>query len=479
VNRSTIDLWVGIFVAIGFGAILFLALKVGNLLTLDRAPGYHLSANFDNIGGLKLRAPVKAAGVIVGRVEGIRLDPKNYEAIVTMRINRDVEFTKDTIASINTSGLLGEVYIGFDAGGDLVLDSEDVRGVPIEALRPELEAAADVGQLGRDAQPVARRPHAAFEDVSHRQGPGDRRKVSPALLGSEGRRPRCDTDPGDLRESVHDLVGHSLAEVVVVLRRAHVGERQHGDRDLCGRFVRRLDSEARLAQPFQEIPDELRVEPFLEEQRTRFGEVGLAGEQIAQRLARGIELSQLGVGSGEDHALPEVLGQARLHDLVHRRAIAAEAVLVDAEDQLVPSGMMGVDIHRPAQERESAVPSPGECDEEDGLVASVERIQRDRALGGAEAGGGLLPEEEHDGESLLREGIRRGEVHGAPSGCEGTVEGPGPRVEAVRVLVRIDPREHRPAVGVGGRPLDGPLQHVPRLRVLLRAQPKVIPEAAH
>ena len=65
-NRSTIDLWVGIFVAIGFGAILFLALKVGNLLTLDRAPGYHLSANFDNIGGLKLRAPVKAAGVVVG-----------------------------------------------------------------------------------------------------------------------------------------------------------------------------------------------------------------------------------------------------------------------------------------------------------------------------------------------------------------------------------------------------------------------------
>jgi phospholipid/cholesterol/gamma-HCH transport system substrate-binding protein len=121
VNRSTIDLWVGIFVAIGFGAILFLALKVGNLLTLDRTPGYHLQANFDNIGGLKLRAPVKAAGVIVGRVESIRLDPKNYEGIVIMRVDRDVQFTKDTIASINTSGLLGEVYIGLDAGGDTVM----------------------------------------------------------------------------------------------------------------------------------------------------------------------------------------------------------------------------------------------------------------------------------------------------------------------------------------------------------------------
>src|SRR5438270_11356701 len=104
-----------------FSAILFLELKVGNLLTLDRTPGYQLQASFDNIGGLKLRAPVKAAGVIVGRVESIRLDPKRYEAIVTMRIDRDVSFTRDTIASINTSGLLGEVYHELDAGGDTVM----------------------------------------------------------------------------------------------------------------------------------------------------------------------------------------------------------------------------------------------------------------------------------------------------------------------------------------------------------------------
>ena len=120
-NRSTIDLWVGIFVAVGFGAILFLALKVGNLLTLDRTPGYHLEASFDNIGGLKLRAPVKAAGVVVGRVEAVRLDPKVYDAVVTLRIDRDYQFSKDTIAAINTSGLLGEVYIGIDAGGDTVM----------------------------------------------------------------------------------------------------------------------------------------------------------------------------------------------------------------------------------------------------------------------------------------------------------------------------------------------------------------------
>jgi len=117
-SRSTVDLWVGIFVTIGIGAVLFLALKVGNLTSFNSAPGYRVEARFDNIGGLKLRAPVKAAGVAVGRVEKIRLDPTTYQAIVTLRIDRGFEFTTDTIASILTSGLLGEVYIGLDAGGD-------------------------------------------------------------------------------------------------------------------------------------------------------------------------------------------------------------------------------------------------------------------------------------------------------------------------------------------------------------------------
>ena len=117
-NRSTIDLWVGIFVTIGVGAIIFLALKVGNLTSVASAPGYRLEANFDNIGGLKLRAPVKAAGVTVGRVEAIKLDAKTYQAQVVMHIDKGYQFTSDTIASILTSGLLGEVYVGLDAGGD-------------------------------------------------------------------------------------------------------------------------------------------------------------------------------------------------------------------------------------------------------------------------------------------------------------------------------------------------------------------------
>jgi phospholipid/cholesterol/gamma-HCH transport system substrate-binding protein len=118
VNRTTIDLWVGVFVAMGIGAMLFLALRVGNLVTFGPTPGYRLEAAFDNIGGLKLRAPVKAAGVVIGRVERIHFDPKSYQAVVTMKIDEGNVFTADTIASILTSGLLGEVYVGLDVGGD-------------------------------------------------------------------------------------------------------------------------------------------------------------------------------------------------------------------------------------------------------------------------------------------------------------------------------------------------------------------------
>jgi len=117
-NRSVIDLWVGIFVALGLGALLFLSLKVGNLLETRTTEGYRLEASFSNIGGLKARAPVKAAGVVVGRVENIRLDAQTYDAVVTMAVDNRYRFSKDTIASINTSGLLGEVYIGLDVGGD-------------------------------------------------------------------------------------------------------------------------------------------------------------------------------------------------------------------------------------------------------------------------------------------------------------------------------------------------------------------------
>ena len=117
-NRAMIDLWVGFFVAIGLAALLFLALKVGNLSSTDVGETYLLQARFDNIGGLKVRAPVKSAGVVVGRIGEIRFDSETYTALVSMHIDKRYQFPKDTFATINTSGLLGEQYVGFEVGGD-------------------------------------------------------------------------------------------------------------------------------------------------------------------------------------------------------------------------------------------------------------------------------------------------------------------------------------------------------------------------
>jgi phospholipid/cholesterol/gamma-HCH transport system substrate-binding protein len=127
-NRKAIDLWVGIFVAIGLGALLFLALKVGNLLTAnEERTGYQVEARFDNIGNLKPRAPVKSAGVVVGRVESIRLDGQTFEAVARLHIFSQYKFTRDTIAAVFTSGLLGEQFVGLEAGGDSVMLKDEDR----------------------------------------------------------------------------------------------------------------------------------------------------------------------------------------------------------------------------------------------------------------------------------------------------------------------------------------------------------------
>lgn len=116
-RKSAIDVWVGIFVAIGLLAALFLALKVGNMNAVSFQPTYTVTARFDNIGGLKPRAPVKSAGVVVGRIADIRFDDTTYQATVTMTLERSYQFPKDSAAKILTSGLLGEQYVGLEAGG--------------------------------------------------------------------------------------------------------------------------------------------------------------------------------------------------------------------------------------------------------------------------------------------------------------------------------------------------------------------------
>ncbi|PSJ17487.1 outer membrane lipid asymmetry maintenance protein MlaD [Nitrosomonas supralitoralis] len=120
-QRTTMDLWVGLFVIMGIIALMILSLKVGNLNVYSPSQSYTLSGNFENIGGLKVRAPVKSAGVVVGRVTNIYFSTETYDAVVIMSMDARFQFPKDTFASILTSGLLGEQYIGLAAGGDEVM----------------------------------------------------------------------------------------------------------------------------------------------------------------------------------------------------------------------------------------------------------------------------------------------------------------------------------------------------------------------
>ncbi len=119
-NKTVLDLWVGLFVIAGIAALLFLALKVGSMNAVKTSDSYEVVARFENIGGLKARAPVKSAGVVVGRVADIRFDNERYEAAVTLRLDKRYAFPKDSSAAILTSGLLGEQYVGLTAGGDSV-----------------------------------------------------------------------------------------------------------------------------------------------------------------------------------------------------------------------------------------------------------------------------------------------------------------------------------------------------------------------
>jgi phospholipid/cholesterol/gamma-HCH transport system substrate-binding protein len=137
-ERSTIDLWVGLFMVVGLGALTILALKVGNMGSLGGGDTYQLSAEFTNIGGLKPRAAVKTSGVVVGRVASITFDNDKFVARVTMNIDARYKFPQDTSASILTAGLLGEQYIGFEGGAD------DKPLAPGAAIKPGLTQSAVV-----------------------------------------------------------------------------------------------------------------------------------------------------------------------------------------------------------------------------------------------------------------------------------------------------------------------------------------------
>ncbi len=117
-NKKSIEIFVGLFVVLGALGLVFLALKAANLASFASGDAYQLKAKFDNIGGLKPRAPIRAAGVNVGRVVSISLDPQTYQGVVTLEISKSVEFPRDSSAKILTAGLLGDQYIGIEPGGD-------------------------------------------------------------------------------------------------------------------------------------------------------------------------------------------------------------------------------------------------------------------------------------------------------------------------------------------------------------------------
>ena len=143
-SKKGIETMVGLFVLLGLAGALFLALKAANLASFGEHKGYIVSAKFDNIGGLKPRAPVRSAGVNIGRVKRITLDPKTYQGVVTLEIDEGVRFPKDSSAKILTAGLLGDQYIGLEPGAD---DKELVAGDVIRQTQSAVVLENLIGQM--------------------------------------------------------------------------------------------------------------------------------------------------------------------------------------------------------------------------------------------------------------------------------------------------------------------------------------------
>ena len=143
-NTKSTETLVGLFVLLGLAALLFLALKAANLTSFSTESTYPVTARFDNIGGLKERAPVRSAGVTVGRVTSITLDPKTYQGVVRMDIRQSFLFPKDSSAKILTSGLLGDQYVGLEAGAD---EANLAAGATITQTQSALVLENLIGQL--------------------------------------------------------------------------------------------------------------------------------------------------------------------------------------------------------------------------------------------------------------------------------------------------------------------------------------------
>jgi len=144
-HSRSVQIWVGLFVVAGMAALLMLAMKVSNISAFTETEGYTVTAHFENIGGLKVRSPVTMAGVVVGRVANIGFDKESYEAVVTLNIqNQYNNIPEDSSASIFTAGLLGEQYIGLEAGGaEVVLKA----GSELELTQSAIVLEQIIGQF--------------------------------------------------------------------------------------------------------------------------------------------------------------------------------------------------------------------------------------------------------------------------------------------------------------------------------------------
>ena len=167
-GKKGTETMVGVFVLLGMAGLVFLALKAANLGSFSSSATYPLSAKFDNIGGLKVRAPVRSAGVTVGRVTAITLDKKSYQGVVSLELDRNVQFPKDSSARILTSGLLGDQYVGLEPGAEEKnLESGDVikqtqSAVVLESLISQFlfNKASDAGTPAAPAAPAPAAPAA-------------------------------------------------------------------------------------------------------------------------------------------------------------------------------------------------------------------------------------------------------------------------------------------------------------------------------
>ena len=163
-GKKSIEALVGLFVVLGMAGLVFLSLKAANLASFSAGDTYTLLARFDNIGGLKARAPVRSAGVTIGRIASISFDPQTYQGVVKLEIDRKLEFPRDTSAKILTAGLLGDQYVGLEPGADekMLHDGDSIRqtqsAVVLENLIGQFinSRAAEAGSVaGAASAPVA------------------------------------------------------------------------------------------------------------------------------------------------------------------------------------------------------------------------------------------------------------------------------------------------------------------------------------